>query len=526
MNSNIINISFNNKEEEKENIENNININNNLDNDSFTNIKITKEFESYPNNDLKENPEKNLAKTKINESIEVKYDDIPYQLNIYLKFDNTIHIELIPKDGYLPYSYSIILDEKKFYDLNQIFKEINSIEKIYSKIINLLRKNRVLLLKEKQKDIFYLILRITIIDEDKEIFIPLNKNENIQISTINYLLREAKLLKREFDDNEIKKELMDSNIEINAIKENNKYYINTINKSEKSLEEFSKIIIEQNEECKEMKNRINMIETEVNLLKNKVKCKFSHKNIIFYISINQKNQYYLFHFGIRNNGNLILNSKYDKIFLKIEGISQDLISFFSPSEKYINFTNANQNLAPNENINVCKKMTIKDLKQNSKYEFFININSICHGKITEEPLKIIILTGDYKDKNFITLLKSDQINFDISNQKVIFEYLEEINAIEENKNIIINKKRFKINSYLYNNKKGVLENQNDDLDSIEYCLIINKEYIENIKNKINEKYKNFETNDKINIEDIICSCAGDFQVICKVIEKLKNSRKV
>ena len=121
------------------------------------------------------------------------------------------------------------MDEKKFYDLNQIFKEINSIEKIYSKIINLLRKNRVLLLKEKQKDIFYLILRITIIDEDKEIFIPLNKNENIQISTINYLLREAKLLKREFDDNEIKKELMDSNIEINAIKENNKYYNNIIN---------------------------------------------------------------------------------------------------------------------------------------------------------------------------------------------------------------------------------------------------------------------------------------------------------
>ena len=224
MNSNIINISTNNKEEEKENIENNININNNLDNDSFTNIKITKEFESYPNNDLKENPEKNLSKTKVNESIEVKYDDIPYQLNISLKFDNTIHIELIPKDGYLPYSYSIILDEKKFYDLNQIFKEINSIEKIYTKIINLLRKNRVLLLKEKQKDIFYLILRITIIDEDKEIFIPLNKNENIQITTINYLLREAKLLKREFDDNEIKKELMDNNIEINAIKENNKYY--------------------------------------------------------------------------------------------------------------------------------------------------------------------------------------------------------------------------------------------------------------------------------------------------------------
>ena len=93
-------------------------------------------------------------------------------------------------------------------------------------------------------------------------------------------------------------------------------------------------------------------------------------------------------------------------------------------------------------------------------------------------------------------------------------------------NKIRNKKRFKINSYLYNNKKGILENQNYDFESIEYCLIINKEYIENIKNKIYEKFNNLETNDKINIEDIICSCAGDFQVICKVIEKLKNSRKV
>ena len=237
------------------------------------------------------------------------------------------------------------------------------------------------------------------------------------------------------------------------------------------------------------------------------------------------NLYMIFHFGIKNTGNLIINSKYYNIFIKIEELSQDMLSFLNSSENYIHFTNDEQNLLPNKKTNICKKLTIKNLKPNAKYEFHMNIYSSCHGKISEQPLKINILTTEYKEKDFLSLLKNEDLNFDISNKKVIFEYLEEINIIGENinKDKIINKKKFKINTYLYNNKKGIIENKEEDWDNIDNYVVINKDYIENKKSKLYETYKFLEKNDKINIEDIICSCAGNFQVMYKVIEKLKNN---
>ena len=312
--------------------------------DAFSNIKVLKENESLPLNDLNE---KDISKTKMNETIEITYEEIPYQLYINLKFDDTIQIELVSKEGHIPYSYRNILNKKKFEEMNPIFEEIISIEKIYKKIINLFRKDRISLIKDKDKDIFYLILTITIIDEDKKIYISLNKNENIQISTINYLLKETQLLINELSKNEIKIKLEKENNELNSINQSNKYYnsfINKINENEKDFVEINKIIYKQNYEIKEMKNRINIIKNEINLLKSNIKCKFSQKNIVFYIDIKENNPYYLFHFGISNTGNLILSSKYDKIFLNIDGISIEKISFFNSSENYVNFINEEQTL--------------------------------------------------------------------------------------------------------------------------------------------------------------------------------------
>ena len=423
MKSNKNNILINEKNEQKENIENNININNDINNNDFSNIKILKEYESNPNKDILKYSEKNQSKAKYTETIEVIYEEIPYKLNISLKFDNNIYIELISKEGHIPYSYRAILDEKKFHKLNSIFEEINSIQKIYNKIINLLKKKRVSLIKDKKEEIFFLILNITIIDEDQKIFIPLNINDNIQISTINYLLRETEFIKNEFDKKEINNKIQKENIELNLIKNENKYYYNIIdemykkfenandkknkrNINEKTINIISKEIMAQNEENKELINRINMIENEFNLLKNKIKCKFTQKNIILYLDFNQKNPYYLFHFGIKNTGNLIISSKYDKLYFNIkEEESKDIISFFNSSEKYINFQNQSQCLFPNEKINICKKLTFKNLKPNSKYEILINIYSSCHGIISEEPIKINIFTNEYKDKDFISLLK-------------------------------------------------------------------------------------------------------------------------
>ena len=542
MKSNKNNILINEKNEQKENIENNININNDINNNDFSNIKILKEYESNPNKDILKYSEKNQSKAKYTETIEVIYEEIPYKLNISLKFDNNIYIELISKEGHIPYSYRAILDEKKFHKLNSIFEEINSIQKIYNKIINLLKKKRVSLIKDKKEEIFFLILNITIIDEDQKIFIPLNINDNIQISTINYLLRETEFIKNEFDKKEINNKIQKENIELNLIKNENKYYYNIIdemykkfeiandkknkrNINEKTINIISKEIMAQNEENKELINRINMIENEFNLLKNKIKCKFTQKNIILYLDFNQKNPYYLFHFGIKNTGNLIISSKYDKLYFIIkEEESKDIISFFNSSEKYINFQNQSQCLSPKEKINICKKLTFKNLKPNSKYEILINVYSSCHGIISEEPIKINIFTNEYKDKDFISLLKNDELKFDISNQKVIFEYLEEINYIQDNNknDFIKNKKRYKINTYLYNNKKGMIENKEEDLEDTYNYVIINTEYINNIKIKLYKKYEYAKKIEKEKIEDIIFTCAGNYLAICKVIENYQK----
>ena len=227
MKSNKINISIN----EKDNIKENNNINNN----SFSNIKILKEYESNPATELKENSEKNTSKIKMRESFEVEYEEIPYKLNIILKWDNTINIELISKEGHIPYSYRCIYDEKKFYELDSIFVEINTIEKIYNKIINLFKKNRVSLIKDKMEDIFYLILNVTIIDEDRKIIIPLKINDNIQISTINYLLRESEFLKNDISENELKKIIQEENKELSSINNINEDYKNIINKIKEDI---------------------------------------------------------------------------------------------------------------------------------------------------------------------------------------------------------------------------------------------------------------------------------------------------
>ena len=216
--------------------------------------------------------------------------------------------------------------------------ELKTIEKIGKKIISLFNKKRVSLVKDKNDDLFYLILKITIIDEDKEILIPLNKNDNIQVSTINYLLREAKEIKKEFDykneiKNKIKKELND----INILKKENEEYLNIINKIKNeskikklddisddeeedknnkiidnknndninyniividncSLETISFMIIEQNERYKKMIKKMNKMENTINLIKNNFKCEAGPKNVILNVDINYTKPYILIHF--------------------------------------------------------------------------------------------------------------------------------------------------------------------------------------------------------------------------------------
>ena len=68
----------------------------------------------------------------------------------------------------------------------------------------------------------------------------------------------------------------------------------------------------------------------------------------------------------------------------------------------------------------------------------------------------------------------------------------------------------------------MVENKDEDWEVIYNYVIINMEYINNIKNKLYNKYEYSKKIDKEKIEDIIFSCAGNFIAICKIIEKYKK----
>jgi hypothetical protein len=321
-----------------------------MNNQELENINLNN-LRYFSNQNQKKQIEQNNneAKIKFNEILEVEYEQIPYQLFIYLKEDNNnLAIDLIPKEGHLPYSYCNTFDTQTFYDISSIFMELKTIEKIGKKIINLFNKKRVSIAKDKKEDKFYLILKITIIDEDKEILLPLNKNENIQVCTINYLLREAKEMKREFG--ELKKEEKKEK-ELEDFKRTNKFYIDLINKIKKEnkeeeisdddeiinddddynidkscLKKISKLIIDQNEEYIKVKNKINKMENDFNTLLNNFKCEVGPKDVILNLDINQIKPYVLIHFEIENTGNYAFTTKYDDMFCSIEGISNETIS--------------------------------------------------------------------------------------------------------------------------------------------------------------------------------------------------------
>ena len=86
--------------------------------------------------------------------IEVEYDKVYYRLFFYINDDNNLVIELMPKDGYLPYTYKINFDEKTFYSIDKIFMELKTVDKIGEKIMGLFKKEKVLLSKIKREEIF------------------------------------------------------------------------------------------------------------------------------------------------------------------------------------------------------------------------------------------------------------------------------------------------------------------------------------------------------------------------------------
>jgi hypothetical protein len=607
VNRNKTNLKKNEEGDNKDDLKNTININNNnnnkiIDNKNEKNIDLGSPIPSFPyqkkqpNQALIKNKENKENKNKLYEMIEVEYENIIYRLFIYINDDDNLVIELIPKEGYLPYSYKNIFEEETFYNINKIFKELKTIDKIGQKIVNLYRKNKVVLSKDQKEELFYLILKITIIDEDTDIFIPLNKNDNIQICTINYLLKEADRLKNDFSEykNETEDIIKQKVEEINELKKTNSLYLKIINKikeeyerknkkkrrvnesdddeydenednnnkiinkdknkvnninndEDEVLNKVNKIIIDENKEYKIIKSKIASMESEINRLTKNHRCDINSKYIVLNLSVNQCKPFVLINFELENTGIYPLTNKLDDIFCNIEGINEACITFYDDNEKYIFL---HEPLQTNQKIIVRKKLLLNNPIANRKYDFFLNIYSLKHGRISEQPIKfqICVRENDEQD-NFINFLHDKKWGFDYknklknNNQKIIFQYVQTIKKKNDNNISLVDKNGtndldyeikegdIKIRKFVYDEKAGMAyeKEKNGDnkeikldklFDNLEMNIMINKDEVNKIAKRILNKYKNSKKLNRNKIEDVICSCVGDFKKISRLIEDM------
>ena len=565
------NSNINNENKNKINSEQNLS-SNNIQND----LSSAAPGVIYQNNSFK------INKSKFYHMLEVGFDKEHFRLFFYINEENNLIIELIPKDGSLPFSYKNVFDEDKFYKINKIFMELKTVEKIGEKIVNLFKKDKVLLGKNKKDDIFYLILKITVIDEDVDIYLPLNKNDDIQLCTINYLLKESEKLKNEFNKylNETEELIKNQNDEINELKKSNLLYLNIIKKirneydknkiieedeeiegneiiinaqdkldknddENKELKKLKEIIIDEDEEYKNIEKKIEVMEKELKILDGNYKCDINEKYKILNLSINQTKPYVYIYFELSNIGLYPLTSNFDDIFCNIEDICDDSISFYNEQEKYIFLP---EQLLPNQKIIVFKKIVINNPTINRKYDFKINIYSLNHGKISEEPLRLNIFIRETENqKNFLSFLNNKKFDFKYKNKKkkIILEHaiipieIDSNNLKRINIDRIKSYDRIKIKKFIYDEKSGMaLEDKNKNKkinyneekkdinknkEFFEIIVMINIQEIEKIMKKVKNKYKNLNNLNEFDnekIEEIICSCLGDYDTICTFIEKM------
>ena len=188
---------------------------------------------------------------------------------------------------------------------------------------------------------------------------------------------------------------------------------------------------------------------------------------------------------------------------------------------------------------ISKKIKINNPIIDRKYDFILNIYSLNHGKISEEPIRFNIFIRENDNQNsFLSILKNKNLNLELKNKKkkIILEYLDlgdekmENNFKPINNNIIKVRDDITIKKFFYDeksgmaleNKKIIINNKNNDFNNehLEIAVIINEEDINKLVKKIKKKYKQLDEFEKEKIIEIICSCLGEFNTICTFIEKM------
>ena len=427
---------------------------------------------------------KEMTKEKI---FRISYLDNYYLLIISNIIDKYLSLELIPEEGNLPYSYKVTYNMQILNSIEYIFKDLKTIDECMKRIISILPKKRISIFRDAENDLFYVVLKITIIDEDKYIPLKLTCTNNIQICTIRYIYNEITNLREKY--NQYKKEKLEQinkqQNEIKILKEINKKYLKIINKLKyKNDKEY------QNKK-NELKFKLENLEQNIIYHKLKFKCDIikNHKIIIFHKRNSQKS--FDFKLTIKNIGNSFLSTKYDKIYFeKDKNLSSKEIDLKDKNDSIINI---NGLFKPNDILELNLKFKLTSKTTELIFNYYANIYSIKHGLISIKPLIIqaLIIPDNIKEIDLLNYLKNNfELNMKGNNlylydeQKYIIKKIFSLEKDEDNKNENIN---------LFNKEKEN-EYQNEfferNIDDEKYTNIYKeiKEFLDNNKDiKINEE---------------------------------------
>ena len=500
------------------------------------NIEIRRETPNEQEDDNNQNDlsSPNPCQLK-NEVAKKKIFGITYLDNYFLfvlsnSLDKYLSLELIPVEGNLPYSYKVTYNMQILNSIEYLFKDLKTIDECMKRIISILQKKRISLFRDSENDLFYMVLKITIIDEDKYIPFKLSCTNSIQTCTIRYIYREITGLKENY--NEYKKvkleQIEKQKNEINKLKEINKKYLKLMQKI-------------KNRNDKEYQNKIRLLNNklaslEQNLIYHKYKFKCDVINHHRIIILNKKDIQIEFEsqFVIKNIGNSFLSTKYDKIYLK-----KDL----NLSSKEIDLDNKNGSeiklkgiIKSNDFFEINLHFIINKPISEYIYNFYANIFSIKHGLISTKPLIIqtLIIPENIKEIDFLKYLKNNfEINlkenniyyfdntkkFKIINNKEENNYLINENAEEKEDsfyNKYTNKCEEKIKNYnnfnIYEELKEFLVNNKD--------VKMNENLLKNIVEKLNKEYLASFWLEHKQMFKIIINNNGNYEQISKEIENL------
>ena len=294
--------------------------------------------------------------------------------------DKYLSIELIPEEGSLPYSYKVTYNMQILNSIEYLFKDLKTIDECIKRIISIIQKKRISIFRDAENDYFYVVLKITIIDEDKYIPLKLTCSNNIQTCTIRYLYKEITQLREKYElyKKEKYKLINKQKNEIEDLKEKNKKYLRIIKKLKyKDNKEY------QNKKEK-LKYKLENLEQNLIYHKMKFKCDIipNHKIIIFHKKDSQK--IFTIPFEIKNIGNNFLSSKYDKIYLeKDENLSSKEIDI---EYKDILDIKLEGLFKPNDSIEFYLNLRLKNQIIENIYNYYANIYSIKHGLLSTKPL--------------------------------------------------------------------------------------------------------------------------------------------